>query len=104
MGINPPLSRHLRYFTGMLGMSHMELLNYNEFYDSFMRLPAAPTGAWVNGRVVNRYPLAWWTQAFDTADYEKFTSNLPNIEDIREMLDTHFDQLVSYVFPHPHII
>jgi hypothetical protein len=80
----------------------MELLNYNEFYDAFMRLPAAPTSAWVNGRVVNRYPLAWWTQAFDTADYEKFTSNLPNIQDIRGAPSV--TNSVLYGSPNPHNI
>ncbi|KAG1761171.1 hypothetical protein EDD22DRAFT_847997, partial [Suillus occidentalis] len=35
----------------MLGMSQLELLNYQEFYDSFMKLPASPTGAWVAGRI-----------------------------------------------------
>ncbi|KAG1719958.1 hypothetical protein EDB19DRAFT_1836291 [Suillus lakei] len=70
MGISPPLSRNLWFFTSMLSMSHMELLNY-----------------------INTYPMAWWTQAFDTADYNKFTGNLPNINEIREMVDSHFAQL-----------
>ncbi|KAG1730437.1 hypothetical protein EDB19DRAFT_1912888 [Suillus lakei] len=77
----------------MLGMSHMELLNYNEFYDKFMSMPASSSGAWVTGWVVNTYPMAWWTQAFDTANYNKFTGNLPNITEIREMVDSHFAQL-----------
>ncbi|KAG1751887.1 hypothetical protein EDB19DRAFT_1903852 [Suillus lakei] len=93
MGISPPLSRNLRFFTGMLSMSHMELLNYNEFYDKFMSMPVSPSGAWVTGQVVNTYPMAWWTQAFDTADYNKFTGNLPNMTEIREMVDSHFAQL-----------
>ncbi|KAG1717406.1 hypothetical protein EDB19DRAFT_1923108 [Suillus lakei] len=93
MGISPPLSRNLWFFTGMLGMSHMELLNYNEFYNKFMSMPVSPSSAWVTGWVVNTYPMAWWTQAFDTADYNKFTGNLPNMTEIREMVDSHFAQL-----------
>ncbi|KAG1731777.1 hypothetical protein EDB19DRAFT_1831596 [Suillus lakei] len=93
MGISLPLSRNLQFFTGMLGMNHMELLNYNEFYDKFMSILASPSGAWVTGRVVNTYPMAWWTQAFDTTDYNKFTGNLPNMIEIREMVDSHFAQL-----------
>ncbi|KAG1737442.1 hypothetical protein EDB19DRAFT_1909759 [Suillus lakei] len=93
MGISPPLSRNLQFFTGMLSMSHMELLNYNEFYDKFMSMLASPSGAWVTGQVVNTYPMAWWTQAFDTTNYNQFTGNLPNINEIREMVDSHFAQL-----------
>ncbi|KAG1723635.1 hypothetical protein EDB19DRAFT_1916002 [Suillus lakei] len=37
--------------------------------------------------------LLVWTQAFDTADYNKFIGNLPNITEIREMVDSHFAQL-----------
>ncbi|KAG1724070.1 hypothetical protein EDB19DRAFT_1915712 [Suillus lakei] len=43
--------------------------------------------------VINTYPMAWWTQAFDTINYNKFTGNLPNINEIREMVDSHFAQL-----------
>lgn len=82
----------------MLGMSQLELLNYQEFYDSFMKLPASPTGAWVAGRIVREYPLDWWNDRFDIADYQKFTTTFPNFRDIQEMLESHFEQLVS-LFP-----
>ncbi|KAG2119219.1 hypothetical protein BD769DRAFT_1672065 [Suillus cothurnatus] len=74
-------------------MSHMEPINYNEFCNSFMSMPVLPSSAWVTGWVVNTYPMAWWTQDFNTADYMKFTSNLPNNNEIREMVDSHFTQL-----------
>jgi hypothetical protein len=104
MGISPPLSRHLQYFAGMLSMSHMEPINYNEFCNSFMSMPVSPSGVWVTGWVVNTYPMAWWTQDFNTTDYMKFTSNIPNNNEIREMVDSHFTQLVSQVSPDPYII
>ncbi|KAG1779895.1 hypothetical protein EV702DRAFT_1194649 [Suillus placidus] len=92
-GISPPLSRNLRFFVGMLGMSQMELLNYQEFYDLFMKLPASPSGIWVAGRIVKTYSMAWWNEVFDTADYQTFTTNLPNFGNIKEMLVSHFEQL-----------
>lgn len=97
-GISPPFSRNLRFFVGMLGMSQLEILNYQEFYDSFMKLPASPTGAWVSGRVVREYPLDWWNGMFDTADHQKFTTTFPNFREIQEMVESHFLQLVSH-FP-----
>ncbi|KAG1769728.1 hypothetical protein EV702DRAFT_1202756 [Suillus placidus] len=75
-GISPPLSRNLRFFVGMLGMSQMELLNYQEFYDAFMKLPASPSSAWVTGRIVRTYPMAWWNEVIDT-------TNLPNFPEGR---------------------
>ncbi|KAG1782094.1 hypothetical protein EV702DRAFT_1041809 [Suillus placidus] len=92
-GISPPLSRNLRFFVGMLGMSQIELLNYQEFYDSCMKLLASPSGAWVTGRIVRTYPMAWWNEGFDTANYQTFTTNLSNFGDIKEMLVSHFAQL-----------
>jgi hypothetical protein len=75
----------------MLGMSQLELLNYQEFYDSFMKLPASPTGAWVAGRIVREYPLDWWNESFDTANYQKFTTTFPNSGDIQQMLVSHLN-------------
>ncbi|KAG2337858.1 hypothetical protein BDR05DRAFT_952302 [Suillus weaverae] len=92
-GISPPLSRNLQFFVHMLSMSQMELLNYQEFYDSFMKLPASPSGAWVTGCIIKTYPMAWWHEAFDTTDYQTFTTNLPNFSDIKEMLESHLEQL-----------
>ncbi|KAG1791612.1 hypothetical protein EV424DRAFT_1549198 [Suillus variegatus] len=92
-GISLPFSRNLRFFVGMLGMSQLEILNYQEFYDSFMKLPASPTGAWVSGRVVREYPLDWWNGMFDTADHQKFTTTFPNFREIQEMVESHFLQL-----------
>ncbi|KAG1792280.1 uncharacterized protein HD556DRAFT_1309357 [Suillus plorans] len=77
----------------MLGMSQTELLNYQEFYDAFMKLPAVHSGAWVTGRTVRTYPMAWWNKAFDTADYKTFTTTLPNFDDIKAMVNSHFEQL-----------
>ncbi|KAG1741938.1 hypothetical protein EDB19DRAFT_1907716 [Suillus lakei] len=69
LSISLPLSRNLRFFVGILGMSLVELLDYQEFYDSFMKLLAEPSGAWVRGHVVNMYPLDWWNGTFNAADY-----------------------------------
>ncbi|KAG2096504.1 uncharacterized protein F5147DRAFT_656579 [Suillus discolor] len=93
MGISPPLSRNLRFFVGMLGMSQTELLNYQEFYDAFMKLLAVHSGTWVTGRIVKTYPMAWWNEAFDTVDYKTFTTTLPNFGDIKAMANSHFEQL-----------
>ncbi|KAG1721476.1 uncharacterized protein EDB91DRAFT_1088441 [Suillus paluster] len=71
----------------------MELLNYQEFYDAFMKLPVAPSTAWVTGCIAGTYLMLWWTEAFHTADYQTFTTNLPNFRDIREMVNSHFEQL-----------
>ncbi|KAG1812334.1 hypothetical protein EV424DRAFT_1349368 [Suillus variegatus] len=32
-------------------------------------------------------------QAFDTADYQTFTTTLPNFDDIKAMVNSHFEQL-----------
>ncbi|KAG1725237.1 hypothetical protein EDB19DRAFT_1915153 [Suillus lakei] len=83
LSISPPLSHNLQFFVRILGMSLVELLDYQEFYDSFMKLPVEPSGAWVRGRVVNTYPLDWWNSTFDAADYRTFTTSFPNYNKIR---------------------
>jgi hypothetical protein len=80
----------------MLGMCQVELLTNQEFYASFIKLPAVPSGAWVRGWVVNN-PLAWWTQAFEHG-YMKFTTTFPHCNDIRAMVVSHFEQLVCHNF------
>ncbi|KAG2086320.1 uncharacterized protein F5147DRAFT_659239 [Suillus discolor] len=93
LSISPPLSRNLRFFTGMLGMSQVELLTDQELYDSFMKLLPLPSGPWVRGRIIHTYPMAWWTMPFNTMDYKEFTMKFPNCNEIRQMLINHFAQL-----------
>ncbi|KAG1801922.1 hypothetical protein EV424DRAFT_1545318 [Suillus variegatus] len=47
----------------------------------------------VTGCIVRTYPMAWWNQAFDTVDYQTFTTTLPNFNDIKAMVNSHFEQL-----------
>jgi hypothetical protein len=98
MSISPPLSRNLRFFLGMLGMCQVELLTDQEFYASFMKLPAEPSGAWARGRIIQIYPISWWTQHFETG-WEEWTHKFPHSNDIREMVISHFEQLVSEFIP-----
>lgn len=86
----------------MLGMSQVELLIDQELYNSFIKLPAAPTDTWVRGRVVNRYAMAWWIMPFDVMDYKQFTTTFPDCNKIREMVIDHFAQLVSVWHFHNH--
>ncbi|KAG1719640.1 hypothetical protein EDB19DRAFT_1836547 [Suillus lakei] len=74
LSICPPLSCNLRWFIGLLSMSSVELLNYRELYESFMKLLVELSGAWVRGRVVHTYPMDWWNTTFDAGDYRTFTS------------------------------
>ncbi|KAG1720013.1 hypothetical protein EDB19DRAFT_1918316 [Suillus lakei] len=88
-----PLSRNLRWFVSLLGMSSVELLNYRELYEGFMKLPVEPSGAWVRGRVVHTYPMDWWNTTFDAGDYRTFTSRYPGWNQVLQMVTDHFAQL-----------
>lgn len=78
MSISPPLSRNLRFVVGILGMSQVELLNDQELYASFMKLPAQPSGPWVKGRLARTYELAWWLTNFDVLPFQDFITTFPS--------------------------
>ncbi|KAG1749485.1 hypothetical protein EDB19DRAFT_1904603 [Suillus lakei] len=88
-----PLSHNLRWFVSLLSMSLVELLNYWELYEGFMKLPVEMSRAWVRGQVIHTYPMDWWNTAFDAGDYRTFTSRYPGWNQVLQMVTDHFAQL-----------
>jgi hypothetical protein len=82
----------------MLGMCQLKLLTDQKFYAFFIKLLAEPSEAWVRGYIVRIYPMSWWSQPFE-AGWKEWIHKFPHSNDIREMVISHFKQLVSKYFP-----
>ncbi|KAG2103995.1 uncharacterized protein F5147DRAFT_654514 [Suillus discolor] len=80
---------------GILGMSQAELLNDQELYASFMKLPVQPSGPWVKGRLARTYELAWWHTDFDVLPFQDFITTFPPPNQLIRMIADHFTQLAS---------
>ncbi|KAG1802911.1 uncharacterized protein HD556DRAFT_1437973 [Suillus plorans] len=94
MSISPPLSRNLRFFIGVLSMKQVELLsNYEEVYDAFMTLPAAPPGPWQKGRMARTYWTPWWMELADLKADQDFFNTYPNCVEVQDIIGEHFKQL-----------
>ncbi|KAG1864095.1 hypothetical protein C8R48DRAFT_672807 [Suillus tomentosus] len=72
-----------------------ELLNDQELYTSFMKLPVEPSGPWVKGHMVKTYSYAWWNTTFDILPYGDLITNFPSTNQLTQMIGNHFTQLLE---------
>lgn len=76
-------------------MKQVGLTSYEEVYDSFMTLLAAPAGPWQKGRLAWTYWNPWWTDVATLQPDEDFLHKYPNCVQLQEIINEHFKQLVS---------
>ncbi|KAG1796140.1 hypothetical protein EV424DRAFT_1547222 [Suillus variegatus] len=94
LSISPPLSRNLRFFVGVLSMKQVGLItNYEEVYDAFMTLPAAPPGPWQKGQLAQTYWTPWWMELADLKSDQDFFNTYPNCVQVQQIIGEHFKQL-----------
>ncbi|KAG2086763.1 uncharacterized protein F5147DRAFT_781538 [Suillus discolor] len=86
LSISLLLSRNLCFFVGLL-------TNFEEVYDSFMTLLAAPAGPWQKGRLARTYWMPWWINVPDVIADEAALHKYPNCVEVQEIIAEHFKQL-----------
>lgn len=94
LSISPPLSRNLRFFVGVLSMKQVGLVtHFEEVYDTFMTLPAAPAGPWQKGRLARTYWTPWWMNTANMIADEDFLHKYPNCVEVQRIIAQTFQAI-----------